>query len=488
MFAVLSKDIDDPELRSFCLLNTAMIMARMGDYDIAATYLDIVIQLDTASLVTPFLTGMVAYELRDYPKAECCFEICLHDLNQERIDHGDDRLRFVLSRAMVRYNIRQTLNAQFSRHGIPYPIHGIPSEIIFEAPKRVDEAPESMDRPQWRRPANIGLPNIVRRKSTQTASYKRNWKLFPTPKRTKSLRNWWSLSSARTSRPGISSTSENLNPQSNREALPSAKRYLESRSAAPFPGKSLKPVENSWQNRPKTPHVARNPRVADDTTSELVEVFKHGPPRSQVQCMTPRHPQGEYPSLEELKKVFWEYAPDIEHSLTPHPCDLELEPRLSQRLNDKYDRATNVNVRNDSAICNSPASQRAMETLPHPHDSSIQSPAANFEPKSLEILQPAVYRPSKCVANVMPSGRDRDRDNGAWPAYHADSRIDHRVHLTNDSSSEEHILRQRDLALQARESKIAIKSTPCSSRISEPPSPVSTERFFEKVMSMKRRA
>jgi hypothetical protein len=212
--------------------------------------------------------------------------------------------------------------------------------------------------------------------------------------------------------------------------------------------------------------------------------------------MTPRHPQGEYSSLKELKelkKFFREYGPDIEHG----PCDLNQEPRLPQTSSDKYNRATNVDVKKDSAISNIPVLRHATGNLDHSHEHSIVRPAADYEPATLEILQPAVYKPSKCVANVMPSGRE----NGAKPLHQAESRIDQQARLISDLSSEEQILRQRALALQALERRLTIiKSTwdddkplpavpiesdgarSSSLRTSESPSPVPTEKIIEKIM------
>ena len=402
IFARLSISIDNPQLRSSCLLNTAMIMARLGDYSIAASTLDIVIRLGTSSPVVSFLAGIVAYELQDYSKAEACFEMCLRDMKQEPIDHSDDGLRFVLSREMLLCNIRQAVNAQLSRHSLRYPIYGIPAEIIFEAPRRFEAAFATVDRPQRRRPGDIKFPSNLKRKSSLITSSKRDEEQLPTPRSRRWFYSLWSPLSPRTPRPASSSTSLDFDREPN--ASPSA--GMESRSATPQFANSHEVLHHSWHTRPRPRHIPLGPRIRSDLTGEPAKFFKQGPLGGRIERMVPREAEGQHSDLEEreeLKKFFREYAPGIEHGSVPHPWDIDQEPRSPQTSTDKYDRARNLDVRSGSTLPNSPASQRSIESLLRLYRNSIPSPPTDADSATLEILQPTVYKPSDCAATVTPS-------------------------------------------------------------------------------------
>ncbi|KAI7056797.1 hypothetical protein KC352_g44303, partial [Hortaea werneckii] len=76
--------VSAPEARTRCLLNVGIIQARLGDYALAAQTLEDAARTDGEFVLTPFLLGIVEWELGNLIKAEACLEISLVALRRSK--------------------------------------------------------------------------------------------------------------------------------------------------------------------------------------------------------------------------------------------------------------------------------------------------------------------------------------------------------------------------------------------------------------------
>ncbi|KAI6894584.1 hypothetical protein KC318_g11864 [Hortaea werneckii] len=132
------------EARTLCLLNVAIIQARLGDYTLAALTLEGAARTDGSFILTPFLLGIMEWELGNLIKAEACLEISLLALQRHAgegyVDFSQHGLGFRLRGEVVRERLRrlrgvnpfseeeaQSMNVGFA---------GFSADCIFEAPVR----------------------------------------------------------------------------------------------------------------------------------------------------------------------------------------------------------------------------------------------------------------------------------------------------------------------------------------------------------------
>lgn len=129
----LSHSIVDDELYSaLCLLNGAIIYARLGDFSRASEHLQEVEEVEELLPITLCLMGHVEYELGNFEKAHDCFSIALEAMHESQsFDHlGMD---YALREEQIQLNL--DLLAKRSGSGM---VGTIPADVLFEAPPRKD--------------------------------------------------------------------------------------------------------------------------------------------------------------------------------------------------------------------------------------------------------------------------------------------------------------------------------------------------------------
>ncbi len=136
-FYVLASWLQDTDSRNLCLLNAAMIQARLGDSHIAADTLRKVNANGDLHLFEMFVSGIVNCELGDAARAEACFETCLDGLSDHSIEYAVPAMTFTLSSSVVKDNLIALREAQFAAilEGTSFTaLNGVPADYIFEAP------------------------------------------------------------------------------------------------------------------------------------------------------------------------------------------------------------------------------------------------------------------------------------------------------------------------------------------------------------------
>ncbi|KAH9827450.1 hypothetical protein Tdes44962_MAKER02897 [Teratosphaeria destructans] len=136
-FRQLSIQIDDVEAATLCALNAALIQASLGEFELAAVIVEQAARMDQDLIITPYIMGIIDWELAQFIKAEACLDVCLRALNGGDISFADLGLDFVLCSR----NVRRQLNAlrldASGRFGPPTAIGPVvPAECIFEPPSR----------------------------------------------------------------------------------------------------------------------------------------------------------------------------------------------------------------------------------------------------------------------------------------------------------------------------------------------------------------
>lgn len=133
LFVQLSRSILDDELYStVCLLNAAMIYARLGDFSKATQHLSDVEEVEELLPITLCLMGHVEYEIGAFEKSQDCFRIALQAIDE---DQAYDHLG--LDYSLREDQIHQNLDflAKRSDQGM---VGTIPGDVLFEAPPRKD--------------------------------------------------------------------------------------------------------------------------------------------------------------------------------------------------------------------------------------------------------------------------------------------------------------------------------------------------------------
>ncbi|KAI7207780.1 hypothetical protein KC333_g9356, partial [Hortaea werneckii] len=135
------------EARTLCFLNAAIIQARLGDYALAAATLEAAARTDGSFILTPYLLGIMEWELGNLIKAEACLEISLLALRRRvgegEVDFSRHGLDFRLRGEVVREGLRRLRGVNLLSEEVEKEAQsqivgfaGFSADCIFEAPVR----------------------------------------------------------------------------------------------------------------------------------------------------------------------------------------------------------------------------------------------------------------------------------------------------------------------------------------------------------------
>ncbi|KAI7624632.1 hypothetical protein KC343_g6904 [Hortaea werneckii] len=277
------------EARTRCLLNAGIIQARLGDYALAAQTLEDAARTDGEFVLTPFLLGIVEWELGNLIKAEACLEISLVALRrykgEREVGGFPYGVGFMFREEIVRDMLERLrgvdpLNEEAQSTIVGFAV--LEAEFIFEAPAREGELE---DVSAWRREKEVistGKTSISRQSEHLSASLKPAVK---NPRETfqelKSfLRGHKPIPPPRPSKPGVLTL---LDP---------------SRPPQPPTAKAEATYHSTWRRRPPTPYIPRDARGEYHSVGELARFIRRY--QNQVEPMSPRDPRGEAESTGEL--------------------------------------------------------------------------------------------------------------------------------------------------------------------------------------------
>lgn len=145
IFEFLANDLVDTRRRTQCLINQALVEARLGDHNKAALTIANAAEVGEDWPITAFVAGLINCELSQLNLAEAWFEACLTGLDGRDIDYSEERLDFVLELATVRHNSESTNDARSAQElgyddAAPDDLCFLPAELLFEAPIRSRES------------------------------------------------------------------------------------------------------------------------------------------------------------------------------------------------------------------------------------------------------------------------------------------------------------------------------------------------------------
>ena len=431
-FEAVSITIEDTRRRALCLLNTALVQARLGDYDMAASTLQVADLINQTVIITPFLTGVVAYELQDYFKAESCFETCLDGLKHAAADCSDLGLDFVLEKSALITNLQAVQKAQYSARwaGIAastvVPLGAIPAECIFEAPERSFDLETSEQ-----------LPTQSNRSQKENIEKRPFSMKFTRPTRLLTRSLSLGSSASNTSEPSpasitslpqgaLSSIAESSATPESDTLISPVQESLRSPVSPPIAG-SNNQRRQSWRRRPSTPYTPRDARVRSDPMKELSTFIRRG---GHTKVMVPKDAKGEHLSMRELSSFMQKSSPKEPSSDSPQPLALDpyriAELRQARMLDDTYDRPAQQSPTYPSPTAEIPSQGLAGDPLISPPfnisrngvpareegydgrylstnlervSSSMSQHSASLDLEknreaSLKLLKPAVYKPT----------------------------------------------------------------------------------------------
>ncbi|KAI6794637.1 hypothetical protein KC361_g5490 [Hortaea werneckii] len=279
--------------RTLCCLNAGIIQARLGDYVLAAQTFESAARTDGDFILTPFLLGIVEWELGNLIKAEACLEISLLALRR----HGRDGevefsrygLGFKLRDEVVEEVLRRLrgvnpLSSEEAAQSTMVGFVGFSADYIFEAAAREDEVGELVSRRGEEQVVPTGKPSISRQPDYLTESSPKPAVKNPreTLKELKSfLRGHKPLSS-----PHPTTTRALPPPDPPRPPQP------------PITAEAT--YHSTWRRRPPTPYVPRDARGEYHSVRELARFIRKY--QNQTSPMSPRDPRGEAESTGELAR------------------------------------------------------------------------------------------------------------------------------------------------------------------------------------------
>ena len=505
-FSRLAEDIEDPLLRSFCLLNTVMILARLGDYEIANSYVKLATQQDVTTSMTAFLAGIVTYELHNTAFAEHCFRICWHSFqSRAAIDFSNVGLKFVLDPQLALHNYYRAKNCEQLAS-----MHTVPAELIFEAPQRTVTLPR--DEQGRREYSNsYSVLDAIRHRDTSIHSLTAEVDEQLSPLTSLALN---------------SCVPEPLYVNPKREPVTANDNHARSTTSVPIDRKSLALTYPSFQKRPKTRYIPRDAGPVSNETMSLANFIRNagqdsdeeldhhlGHRRAQLAPaktnMVARDPHGEYQSMAELSTFAQTYVPKRIHRRVPEHLNLGAsifsEPTLPPSSSGRDKRQARSKKSRSSSNPKSPILHRMDLIHTSLRKDSGTACAKTVYNASPEVLQPTVYQPpSNKGVRTQRSGVFH---NPATRNIFARPQCD-QVPPTVDLLSERYIKQQRTRTLDSLEGKGEAGATEdntyppwqLASRLDDetvratrhhgysPPSPVNTERFFETVLDRSRGA
>ncbi|KAI7485689.1 hypothetical protein KC351_g3811 [Hortaea werneckii] len=286
--------VSAPEARTRCLLNVGIIQARLGDYALAAQTLEDAARTDGEFVLTPFLLGIVEWDLGNLIKAEACLEISLVALRRSKGEGevGVQRygVGFVLREEVVRELLERLRGMDRLSEEVQSTIVGVAvleAESIFEAPAREG-----------------GLEDVsVRRREKEEVVSAEKTSISCQPEH-------------------LSESSPKSAVKNPRETLQELKSFLRGHKPIPSPHPTTRalpppdPPENppphpptaaaeatyhsTWRRRPPTPYIPRDARGEYHSVGELARFIRRY--QNQLGPMTPRDPRGEAESTGELAR------------------------------------------------------------------------------------------------------------------------------------------------------------------------------------------
>lgn len=134
-FLFLSRTINRNLESTLCLLNAAMVFARLGEYATAAQILDEAEPDERTLAFTMFLMGHVEFEIGNFDKAQDCLKVALHSLNGSSQRLYDLGLEYVLRASHIQQNLR-IFESKRDLVGMLGSLGALPADGVFEAPPR----------------------------------------------------------------------------------------------------------------------------------------------------------------------------------------------------------------------------------------------------------------------------------------------------------------------------------------------------------------
>lgn len=493
-FVEIARRLEDAKLRSFCFLNTVMILARLGDYETASSYVKLATQEKVTTSITAFLAGAVTCELNDRSFAAHCFEYCWQDLSAGKaMDFSEVGLNFILNPAMALHNMGQAKSSEQ-----PASMYHIPAELIFEAPKRYN-ASIAGEKSRRGHSSVRRFSRVIENKTalTRLATLRSSEELLPF-----------------TSRPALSAVPAPLHIPPRRDQVHADRQLMEARSSNSTDSGPFETLQQPQQRRAKTPYTPREARVSQKKRMSLADFIRKaghksdedsdlsnhqtGPVTRQPNRMVARNPHGEYESTKELSNFANDYVPRTSFSEPSAPFTLgqrKLHERqtilMTGRTNDRQQWEA---MRRLPPTPNIPPVHTGTQLSSQRADSATS--CVPTEEVTLEMLQPAVYRP---VAKKNAQDRRDSIHHHSEPTYSLIDSSCSQTHTAGKSSFEKFKSEERARALDALEGKVApsmpndhqsllpwelgrsrpdVPDAPTTQTYS-PPSPVPTLNFFE---------
>ncbi|RMX75482.1 hypothetical protein D0869_11583 [Hortaea werneckii] len=311
------------EARTLCLLNAAIIQARLGDYALAAQTLEAAARTDGSFILTPYLLGIMEWELGNLIKAEACLEILLLALRRHAgegiVDFSRHGLDFRLQGEVVREELRRLRGVNpFSEEAAAAAaaqsqivgFAGFSANCIFEAPVREGgrSKEEEEDLTVKRRreeeehfiPVGGGKAAINRQPDSLVVESSSS----PKPTTTKNPRETFQDLKAflrghkpmpTPNRPNTRTSAAPPDPLRPRPRPPQPAQPLPSPAATPEAT-----YHSTWRRRPTTPYIPRDARGEHHSVGELARFIRRY--RNQAAPMSPRDPRGVGESTGELAR------------------------------------------------------------------------------------------------------------------------------------------------------------------------------------------
>lgn len=136
-FLYLSRVIEHEVASTACLINSAVIFARLGDYATASHILDDAMPVGELLALTLFITAHVEIQLGEWQKAEDCFTVAVSAMEAPVHDYRRFGLTFALQRFQIQNDLNMLWQGDFEVSILP----ALPAECIFEAPDRYFNTP-----------------------------------------------------------------------------------------------------------------------------------------------------------------------------------------------------------------------------------------------------------------------------------------------------------------------------------------------------------
>lgn len=133
-FLYLSRTIEHELYSTSCLINAAIVFAKLGDYSTASHVLEDAMPVDELLALTLFVTGHIEYQLDELEKCQDCFTVALSAMKNPVEDYHRFGLEFTLTVSQIQDNL-WTCNHAMAGH--PGALTSLPAECIFRAPARV---------------------------------------------------------------------------------------------------------------------------------------------------------------------------------------------------------------------------------------------------------------------------------------------------------------------------------------------------------------